>query len=46
MSNPYVVEVTCMVLVHADDLDSATDSAIAELEEIAFDIDVLSTKPW
>lgn len=46
MSKPYVVEVKCMVLVHADDLDSATDSAIEELEQIAFDIDVLSTNLW
>lgn len=46
MSNPYLVTVKCMVLVHADDLDSATESAVEELEQIACDIDVISTQPW
>ena len=34
------------VLVQADDADSAADIANAELEDIAFDIDIISTQPW
>jgi hypothetical protein len=46
MSNPYLVEAKCMILVHADDPDAAADLAISDLENTAFDISIISTKPW
>ena len=46
MSNAYLVEAKCMILVHADDADSAADIANEELEEVAFDISSTSTTPY
>lgn len=46
MSQPFVVEAKCLVLIHAEDADSAADQAQAELENIGFDIEIISSTPW
>lgn len=42
----YLVEATCKILVHADSLEAAEESAQAELEELCFDVFTTNVEEW
>ena len=43
---PYVVSANVVLIVTADDLESAAELANNELEQIAFDIDVVNVEEY
>lgn len=46
MNKAYVVEAKCLIVIHADSPEQAEELANAELEQIAFDIEFISTSPY